>query len=195
MDSIGYYNKNAQGFYDRTVNAAMDDVYEKFLKRLPLKCRILDAGCGIGRDAKFFLNNGYDVSAFDASEAMVEMASKLTGKSVLHLLYHEMHFSNEFDAVFANASLLHTPYEELKGVLQRFHRALRPSGILYASFKYGSSMRQADNRTFFDMNEAKIMPFLEGMFEPLEIWKRPDTVSRVAPSPDKAWLCLIAKRI
>ena len=57
MDSIDYYNKNSKHFYERTINADMQDVYQKFLKYLPKEGRILDAGCGVGRDAKFFLSN------------------------------------------------------------------------------------------------------------------------------------------
>lgn len=195
MDSIAYYNKNAQAFFDRTINADQQEVYEKFLSRMPEKGGILDAGCGVGRDSKFFQRKGYDVVAFDGSIEMVRLASDQLGKPALHLLFQDVDFQNEFDGVWANASLLHVPYENLRGIIQSFHAALLPSGILYASFKYGSFMRQADDRTFYDMNEDNIQPYLEGLFHPLEIWKSPDTRSTVALSPDKSWLHCIAKRI
>lgn len=194
MDSIDYYNQNSQAFYDRTINADQRDTYEMFLKHLPRKGRILDAGCGVGRDARFFLSKGYDVVAFDASVEMVKMASDLMGKDAQHLFFHEIDFCNEFDGIWANASLLHTPYEDLRGIFEKFHKALRPSGILYASFKYGNSMRQADNRTFFDMDEVTLGPYLKGLFEPLEVVKKLDT-RQVAPSPDKSWLKFTAKRL
>jgi len=195
MDSIPYYDRNAQTFYNRTIDADMGDVYEKFLKHLLEKGRILDAGCGSGRDSKFFLSKGHDVVSFDGSLEMVRMASNLLGKSALRMLFQEICFSSEFDAVWANASLLHVPYEGLREILQRFHKSLLPSGILYASFKYGTSMRQVEDRVFFDMNETNIGPYLKGLFQPLEIWKSPDTRSTVAPSPDKYWLHFVAKRI
>lgn len=195
MDSIGYYNENSKDFFDRTIHYELPEVYQKFLKHLPKKSRILDAGCGVGRDSKFFLSKGYDVVSFDGSREMVKMASDLLGQPALHMLFQDMNFSNEFNAVWAQASLLHIPYENLRGVLQGFYKALLPSGILYASFKYGTSMRQVEDRFFFDMNEATIEPYLKGLFHPLEIWKSADTQSRVAPSPDKAWLHFIAKRL
>jgi SAM-dependent methyltransferase len=40
-------------FFDRTINADVQDLYQKFLKYIPKKGRILDAGCGIGRDSRF----------------------------------------------------------------------------------------------------------------------------------------------
>jgi len=195
MDSIGYYNKNSKDFFNRTINADVQDLYEKFLKYVPKKGRILDAGCGVGRDSRFFLINGYDVVAFDGSLEMVKMASNLLEKDVLHTLFQDMNFLSEFDAIWANASLLHVPYESLRDVIERFYNALLPSGILYASFKYGTSMRRTEDRIFFDMDEATIEPYLKGLFVPLEIWKSADTRSTVAPSPDKSWLNFIARRI
>jgi SAM-dependent methyltransferase len=195
MDSISYYDKNSIDFYNRTINADVHDLYQRFLKLLPKQARILDAGCGVGRDSKFFLSKGYDVVPFDGSLEMVKMASNLLGKNALHMLFQDINFSSEFDSVWANASLLHIPYENLRGVIQSFHKSLLPSGIVYASFKYGTSMRQVEDRFFFDMNEASIKPYLEGLFHPLEIWKSADTRSKVAPSPDKSWLNFIARRI
>jgi SAM-dependent methyltransferase len=195
MDSIGYYDRNAKDFYDRTIHVDMQEVYERFLKYLPKQARILDAGCGVGRDSKCFLSRGYEVVPFDGSMEMVKMASHLLGKEVLQLLFQDMEFSNEFDAIWANASLLHVPYENLRDLIQRFHKSLLPSGIFYASFKYGAFMRQIEDRVFFDMNEVSIQPYLEGLFQPIELWKSADTRSRVAPSPDKSWLHVIARRM
>jgi SAM-dependent methyltransferase len=195
MDSISYYDKNSIDFYHRTINADMNDLYQKFLKYFLKGSRILDAGCGVGRDSKFFLSKGYDVVPFDGSLEMVKMASNLLGKNALHMLFQDINFSSEFDAIWANASLLHIPYENLREIIRGFHRSLLPSGILYASFKYGTSMRQVEDRFFFDMDEASIGPYLKGLFHPLEIWKSDDTRSKVAPSPDKCWLNFIARRI
>lgn len=195
MDSIDYYNKNSKDFFNRTINADVQDRYQKFLKHLPKGGRILDAGCGVGRDSRFFMSSGYEVVAFDGSLEMVKMASKLLEKDALHMLFQDMNFLSEFDAVWANASLLHLPYESLRKVFESFHNALLPSGILYASFKYGTSMRQGEERIFFDMNEVNIEPYLKGLFVPLEIWKSADTCNSVAPSPDKSWLNFIARRV
>lgn len=195
MSSISYYDKNSQEFFDRTINADVQDLYQKFLKYVPKEGRILDAGCGVGRDSRFFLSKGYDVLAFDGSQEMVKITSNLLGKEALHMLFQDMNFSNEFDAVWANASLLHVPYENLRGVIEGFHKALLPSGILYASFKYGASMRSVEDRFFFDMNEDSIKSYIKGLFAPLEIWKSADTRSKIAPSPDKSWLNFIARRM
>jgi SAM-dependent methyltransferase len=195
MDSTIYYDENSKDFYDRTINADVQLLHQKFLSHIPKESRILDAGCGVGRDSKFFLSQGHDVVSFDGSLKMTKIASNLLSKNVLHMLFKDVGFYTEFDAIWANASLLHVPYEKLREIIQAFHKALRPSGILYASFKYGTFMRQVENRFFFDMDEGTIKPYLKGLFQPLEIWKSEDTLSKIAPSLDKSWLHFIARRI
>ena len=86
MDSIGYYNNNSKDFFNRTINADVQDLYQKFLKHVPDQGRILDAGCGVGRDSKFFLSNGYEVLSFDGSLEMVKLTSNLLGENALVIL-------------------------------------------------------------------------------------------------------------
>ena len=79
--------------------------------------------------------------------------------------------------------------------MNNLRRALKPSGIFYASFKYGDSLRNVDEREFFDMNKTSIQPYLEGLFEPISIWESADTRSSRAPSPRKSWLNILCKTI
>ena len=77
--SIDYYNKNAEVFITNTINVDMSSFYKRFLSLIPDGGRLLDAGCGSGRDTEYFLTHGYRVDAYDASEAMAGHAAKLTG--------------------------------------------------------------------------------------------------------------------
>ncbi|WP_085065632.1 class I SAM-dependent methyltransferase [Rickettsia peacockii] len=70
--NIQYYNNNAQEFYSRTINADLSDNYKAFTSYLPEQAHILDAGCGVGRDTKYFLSQRYQVTAFDGSTEMVK---------------------------------------------------------------------------------------------------------------------------
>ena len=141
MSSIDYYDKNSQDFYDRTIHADVQELYQTFLKYVPAQGRILDAGCGVGRDSKFFLSKGYEVVPFDGSLEMVKLTSNFLGKEALHMLFQDMNFSNEFDAIWANASLLHVPYVNLREVIESFHKALFPSGILSFTIEYVSRVK------------------------------------------------------
>lgn len=113
--SVVYYNKNASIFYERTINANFSSLYDQFLNHLNPSARILDVGCGVGRDAHFFEKRGHPVTAFDGSKEMVNFANKILKEPAKVMLFEEMDFSEEFEGVWAAASLIHVPHDELKG--------------------------------------------------------------------------------
>ena len=159
--NIEYYNKNADSFFAGSVNADMAEDRRLFLSYVPDGGKILDAGCGSGRDSKAFLDAGYDVVAFDASKEMRIRASDYIGREVLDLRFEEISFEKEFDGIWASASLLHVPMEELPEVMGKMKRALKPNGALYASFKYGEGTKARGERWFSDFNEKGVIPLFE----------------------------------
>ena len=110
----------------------MEHVYEPFLALMPPAGRILDAGCGSGRDAIAFVKRGFEVTAFDGILwSWYELASDRSGLRILHLTFDEIDWRDEFDGVWACASLLHLPSRELHAALQRLVRASSPGEFLY----------------------------------------------------------------
>lgn len=118
--TISYYDKHAEEFCQETKDADMRFCRDKFLSLLEqkndmqnskdntsLNIHILDAGCGSGRDAKAFLDAGCQVTAMDASIKMCEEAQKWLNRQVLCLSFEELIFKQEFDGIWACASLLH----------------------------------------------------------------------------------------
>ena len=102
--STEFYNINAKDFYERTVSLDIKNLYEPFLERIEKGAHILDAGCGSGRDTKYFLDQGYKVSAFDASSEMVKLASALTGEPVETKMFHR-----DLTAIVGVPSTIPTP--------------------------------------------------------------------------------------
>lgn len=192
--TIEYYNQNARSFYDRTINSDQAQSYKAFLKYLPNHAHILDAGCGSGRDSRYFLDQGYQVSAFDASTAMIELASRLTGLEITHQTFQEMKGEAIFDGIWAQASLLHVPYEETPDVYSKINHALKPGGIFFGSYKYGYEPMPTETRDFWLMDEERLKGYLEEQFEIIEIWTQ-ESVTNVDPSPFKKWLCFVARKI
>lgn len=154
--NIEYYNQNAKAFYDGTVNADMSYWRDKFEKYLPEGASVLDAGCGSGRDSLAFKNHGYKVTAFDASTEMCKLASELIGDEVRQLRFEELDYENQFDGIWACASLLHVPEDKLDDAIQKLCKALKKNGVLYASFKYGEGSKARGDRSFTDMNEKRV---------------------------------------
>lgn len=158
--NVEYYNKNAELFFADTVGVEMSLWRDKFVSLLPYGGRILDAGCGSGRDSKAFIKQGYSVVAFDASREMCKRASELLGQEVWQMKFDEMSFEDEFDGVWACASLLHVGGNNLLDILNKIHNALKEDGLFYASFKYGDGEKERGERSFIDFTEESIKPIL-----------------------------------
>lgn len=151
-----YYQQNAQRFFDETVDVDMSAVYQPFLALLKPGARILDAGCGSGRDTKAFSELGYVVDAFDASAELAERAERLIGRPVEVMRFQELTAVEHYDGIWCCASLLHVPEKQLPEVMARLAKALKPGGVWYVSFKYGTGERVKDGRRFTDMNEDRL---------------------------------------
>ena len=124
ISTIEYYNTYADRYSEITRNADMSDIYKRFEEHLKPGCRILDLGCGIGRDSKYFLDKGYDVVSLDASEAMCRKTHELTGKEAVHMRIEDMNYENEFDAVWACASMLHVDKGDMIKIFAKVMKAL-----------------------------------------------------------------------
>jgi SAM-dependent methyltransferase len=170
MNSVEYYDRHAERFYQETLHIDMGELYSPFLELIPKGGKILDAGCGSGRDSHYFLNQRYDITAFDASEALANLSSKLLNQKVLNTTFQKLEYENEFDGVWACASLIHVARQEMSGVLMRLTKALKRGGILFASFKYGNGEYQSEGRQFNNYDESSIKVLLSNHTE--LTWKR-----------------------
>lgn len=156
-----YYNKHAKSFIDDTFYADMKVQYNFFLKHMPNEGRLLDLGSGSGRDSLFFQSLGYSVVAVDPVEAFVANAKKLGIKEVIQSSVEDMDFENEFDGIWACASLLHVPTKKLNLAFKNCSKALKKNGILYVSFKYGNFEGKRNDRYYVDLTEESINQYLK----------------------------------
>lgn len=111
---------------------------DAFLDRLPTGARVLELGCGGGRDAAQMRARGFAVDATDATPALVTRANAAFDLGARVMAFDELEADSAYDAVWAQACLLHCPRAALPAVLARIHRALRPGGWHFASFKLGT---------------------------------------------------------
>jgi len=151
---MDYYENNATAFVESTRLVDMRPLYQRFLPLLPKHASILEVGCGSGRDAKYFIEQGYNVTAFDASAKIAALAEKEIGQAVSVQCLQDISYQNQFDGVWACASLLHFSAKELPGIFHRLARALKSQGVIYCSFKYGRGEYEKQGRRFTDLDEA-----------------------------------------
>lgn len=165
-ETLSYYESNAKGFVESTANVEFGALQGKFASMLPRGGRILDLGCGSGRDSLAFLQAGFSVDAMDGSEQMVAAASALTGLPVTHALFDQYQPQGEYDGIWACSSLLHVPAQDLPGIIAKYARHLKQDGIFYMSFKLGSHEGMRNGRWFTDLNEdsfCKLIDQIEGL--------------------------------
>jgi 2-polyprenyl-3-methyl-5-hydroxy-6-metoxy-1,4-benzoquinol methylase len=151
LNSVEYYDENASAFFADTVGADMGAQHARFLRHVRPGGRILDAGCGSGRDALAFAGAGFEVTAIDASAEMAKLASRHIGLLVRQMTFADIRWKGAFDGIWASASLLHIRRAELPETIWRLVTALRPEGVLFASFKEGLTEREHRGRHFTDM--------------------------------------------
>lgn len=168
--TLDYYNKNVANYYKQTASVDFADTQNQFLHLLPKKALILDFGCGSGRDSLAFLKQGYNVEAIDGSEEMCKIASQITGISVRKMLFQELNENEKYDGIWACSSILHLTIEELRLVMNKMSDSLKPGGIIYTSFKYGSFEGERNGRYFLDFKEDSFENFIIDINE-LEIQK------------------------
>lgn len=192
--TLDYYNKNAIEFNENTRDVDFEEKQNMLLKYLKSGDHILDLGCGSGRDSKVFIQKGYNVTALDGSSELCEMASKYIGQEVICKEFKDLDIINEFDAVWACASLLHIKSKDLPNIINNISRSLKSKGYIYVSFKYGNFEGERNGRYFSDFAEESIKELI-GKFSELKIIEMVVTSDVRANREEEKWLNVIVVKI
>lgn len=137
-NTLDFYADEAETYAAR--QRELDDLrLQRFAALLPAAGAVLELGCGGGQDSAALLGLGLDVTATDGSPELAAQAAQRLGRPVAVLLFEDLAAEAAYDGVWANACLLHVPRPALPGMVARVHRALRPGGVFYASFKAGEA--------------------------------------------------------
>jgi SAM-dependent methyltransferase len=198
--TVASYNTFAEAYRGGTVEMpeAVREALDSFVAALPAGARVLEIGSGPGRDARALEAAGLSVRRTDISPAFVRML-RADGydADVVDPLTADLADPARrapYDAVWANASLLHVRREDLPTVLTRLAEVTRPSGVLYASLKEGDGARFSTHghvaapRHFTFWREAPLRDVLEQAG-----WEVDTVVSGEGQRGDR-WLGVLATR-
>ncbi|MEE3420939.1 MAG: class I SAM-dependent methyltransferase [Lachnospiraceae bacterium] len=191
--TIAYYNEHAQEYIEKSRDLGDQRVEDYFLSLLPHSARILDFGCGSGRDLKYFREHGFRAEGTDGSEEICYRASQYTGTKVRKLRFLDLEDLQSFDGIWARASIMHLRRSELPAVFYRMTNALVDGGIIYASFPYGSFEGTKDGCWYTYMDENRIRKIIDSI-NSLSI---EDAWFSRAADPEKAqttWMNLILRK-
>jgi SAM-dependent methyltransferase len=178
--TLQFYRSNAQSYADWA--KAPSTRLRGFLALLPSGGSILELGCGAGNHSAVMLAEGFSVRATDGSPEMAGIASRRLGHPVEAMRFDELDIHDAYDGVWASACLLHVPRDELAGILGRIHRALRPSGVFYASYKMGEN----DGRDSLGRYYSYVSPeWLEATYASAGAWLKLTLETSVIQSFDE----------
>ena len=192
--TLAYYNTLAVNFTERTQGVYFSVAQEEFSKYVPQGGTILDLGCGSGKDSKVFIDAGYKVTAMDGSEKLCKIASKFIGQEVICATFQEYEPKENFDGIWACASLLHLPTDDIVSVMNKLAKHLKEGGCFYASFKYGDFSGIRNGRFFQNMTEEHFNCLLKKM-PSYEIISA-NVVADVRPGKENEnWFCVFLRKV
>lgn len=193
--TLAYYNGRAETFKEGTWTHDVSQNYEALLSALqtPAPYKILDFGCGPGRDLLFFRSKGHTVTGLDGAEAFVRMAREVSGCEVLHQNFLHLSLPEaHFDGIFANASLFHVPSQELAQVLSKLLHALVPGGVLFCSNPRGLDSEGMNGERYgaYHTYETWSEHVLGAGFQAVTHYYRPHGL----PREEQPWLATVWRR-
>ncbi len=161
-ETLGHYEHRAEAFWEGTRDHDVSQNIEALLGAIRGQppFRILDLGCGPGRDLVAFRQRGHQPTGLDGAPSFVRMAREHAGVEVWHQDFLDLQLPlGAFDGVFANASLFHVPTQELPRVLGQLFGCLREGGALFASNPRGGNHEGFNGERY-------------GAYHDLEAWRR-----------------------
>lgn len=188
------YDTNAKEFIESWLTADMHDQYKAFEALVPEGSKILDGGCGSGRDSLYFLQKGYTVDAFDPSDEMIKYASEFTGIKIKKMKWEDLDAKEVYDGIWASASLYHVKRSDMAPTFHKIAEALKSKGILFASFRDKSEdFVDSEGRALTSFTKETLTSFLStlGLFDIVALTERKD--SRKNKS-DEIWLFAILRK-
>ena len=140
--TLEYHDSRADDFWEGTRNHDVGQNIAALLENIraipPFK--ILDFGCGPGRDLKVFAELGHLATGLEGAGRFAAMACAHSGCEVWRQDFLQLDLpQGHFDGVFANAALFHLPSQELPRVLRELQATLKPDGILFCSNPHGQN--------------------------------------------------------
>jgi SAM-dependent methyltransferase len=193
--TIEDYDRRAEDFWLRTRDHDVSQNIDALLRWInPASgARILDLGCGPGRDLKTFRERGHEAVGLDGCPSFVEMARAFSGAQVWRQDFLALDLPRDaFDGVFANATLFHVPRSELPRVLREIRASLREGGVLFASIPRGGDEEGWSGSRYGVWHTAENWRRFgeEAGFVELETYLRPSDL----PPEERRWLATVWRR-
>jgi len=193
--TIANYDAQAEQFWLGTRDHDVSQNIDALLQHIqgPAPWRILDVGCGPGRDLLAFKQMGHEAIGLEGTPRFADMARAHSGCEVWQQSFLALDLPPAaFDGVFANAALFHVPSQALPRVLASLHDTLKPGGVLFSSNPLGEGQEGWSGGRYGVFHDlASWRSYLQGAgFVELMHYYRPTGV----PRAQQRWLASVWRR-
>ena len=158
---LDFYIENFSEYHLHTFHIDPSSFLEPLCRHIPERSKILDLGCGSGRDLLWLTERGHDGLGFERSFGLAAIAAKKTGCPLIVGDFESFDFSRFFmDALLLVGALVHVQPNRFQGVLQNVLAAVRPDGYVLLTLKEGSGTRVArDGRSFYLWRHESVLGY------------------------------------
>jgi len=201
IQTLTYYESNSSILTKRYESATVFEIQESLLNTFKVSNKLLEIGCGSGRDASFMLKNKYDVTAIDGSKNMIEEAKKIhpeLSEKLFHItLPNDLNFDEQFDGIYSIATLMHLSKNDLEKTILKIYDTLNQNGkflISVSLFRDDIDKNGYDEkgRFFLVLSFEEWINMLENVgFKIFETKTNKDGLNRDGIE----WLTLVAQKI
>ena len=148
---LEFYQDNYRAYHERTFYIDPSSFLSPLVKCLSPGSRILDVGCGSGRDLLWMKKRGFDVIGFEQSPGLAKLARENVGCEIIEGDFETYDFSAILvDAVILVGALVHIPYKRFSEVFGNITSALPEHGNVLITLKEGSGSRtDSESRIFY----------------------------------------------
>lgn len=194
-DTIRIYDEICEEYARKTESIVLKELWDMFACRIPERGKILDLGCGSGRDSIYFRSIGFEIVALDASPKMCQIAYRYLKDNVVCGNILDLCYDREFDGIWACASMLHIPRKDQQLAWKTIVKALRQNGYAYVSYKYGGFEGRRNRLYYLDMTEERLMEMLDKIdqLQVEKVWKTIDI--HYEDKKPEIWLHCLVRRI
>lgn len=208
QDTIEWYNQNADQYAQATFQTASPKEIDQFAKLLSKRAKVLDAGCGGGRDTDLLSKKGLKAIGLDLSSGLIKVARKTFPEpefvegNMLSLPFPD----SDFDGVWSHASLLHLEtVEEVKKALQEFSRVMKHAAVLHVLVKAQTGESKTavvtdslskHDRFFQYFTKPELQNLLKDSgFDLISIEQYKETDRNPKGRPEVEWILALARKV
>jgi len=175
-----FYQQQCDAYHRRTVNIDPSSFLKPLIHHIASGAKVIDVGCGSGRDVLWLKKHGFKVKGFERSPGLADLARRHAGCAVIEGDFENYDFSRmQVDAILLVGALVHVEHGKMPAVFKNITAGLNSGGKVLLTLKKGrGTYADESGRRFYlwqDQTLRKLFGELD--FEVLDFRVQPSKVN------------------